>query len=294
MHSHVLHNEIVKPAADTFLAAGQVGFLNGWGVFSTIRVRDGVLFAYQRHWNRMVRDAKLLHVPMPTSADWLHHQLLKLVSANHASNATLRLAIVRNKGGMFEGPGLDRSFELVAFTTGLRSWGDSVRLGIVEQGRHAQSPFAGTKVTSWCQNLTFYETAQQQGFDEVVLLNEHGQVSECTSANIFATFGNTVVTPPLSSGCLPGITRELLLDSVKANDITVSEKVLLPGDLEKADEVFITSTTRELLAVESIAGLKIQSIGFARARLQASFTSFADEYVASSPANVGTVSGVSR
>ena len=287
MHSHVLHNETVKPAAEPFLASGQMGFLNGWGVFSTIRVRDGVLFAYERHWKRMVRDAKLLHVPMPSSSDWLQQQLLKLVCANHASNATLRLAIVRNKGGMFEGPGLDRPFELVAFTTGLKSWGDSVRLGIVEQGRHAQSPFAGTKVTSWCQNLTFYETAQEQGFDEVVLLNERGEVSECTSANLFASFGNSVFTPPLSSGCLPGITRELLLESVSVSGITIAEKTLLPVDLEKADEVFITSTTRELLAVESIQGLKIRTAGLARAKLQSSFTTFADDYVANSAANVG-------
>ena len=106
MHSLVLHNETVKPASSPFLASGQVGFLNGWGVFSTIRVRDGVLFAYERHWRRMVRDAALLRVPMPSSPDWLHSQLSKLVDANQALNATLRLAIVRNKGGMFEGPGL--------------------------------------------------------------------------------------------------------------------------------------------------------------------------------------------
>ena len=287
MHSLVLHNETVKPASSPFLASGQVGFLNGWGVFSTIRVRNGVLFAYERHWRRMVHDAALLRVPMPSSPDWLHSQLSKLVDANQALNATLRLAIVRNKGGMFEGPGLERPFELIAFTTGLRTWGKTARLGLVEQGRHAQSPFAGTKVTSWCQNLAFYETAQESGFDEVVLLNERGEVSECTSANIFASFGGNVVTPPLSSGCLPGITRELLLDSVHADGITVSEKALKPSDLEAADEVFITSTTRELMPVESIQGLKINQQGLSRTLLGAAFTAFADAYVILVPANVG-------
>ncbi len=283
MHSQVLHNETVLPADAEFLAAGQVGFLNGWGVFSTIRVREGALFAFDRHWKRMVRDAKLLRVPMPSSAEWLHTQLRKLVEANQATNATLRLAIVRNKGGLFEGPGLERPFELIGFTTGLKTWGDSVRLGMMEQGRHAQSPFAGTKVTSWCQNLTMYEQAQEQGFDEVVLLNERGEVSECTSANIFASFGPKVVTPPLSSGCLPGITREILLECLTADGLTVSEQVLSPLDLEAADEVFITSTTRELLGVNSIEGLKINRDGQARLRLQAAFTAFAESYAMATP-----------
>ena len=283
MHSQVLHNETVMPAEMEFLAAGQVGFLNGWGVFSTIRVRDGVMFAFDRHWRRMVRDAKLLHVPMPSSIEWLHSQLRKLVEANQATNATLRLAIVRNQGGLFEGPGVERPFDLIGFTTGLKAWGDSVRLGLMEQGRHAQSPFAGTKVTSWCQNLAMYEAAQQKGFDEVVLLNERGEVSECTSANIFASFGGRVVTPPLTSGCLPGITREILLECLSTGGLAVSEQALRPTDLEAADEVFITSTTRELLAVNSIQGLRINQGFQNRVRLQEAFTAFADNYAMATP-----------
>ncbi len=279
MHALVLHYDKIKPAADQFLAAGQVGFLNGWGVFSTIRVRDGVLFAFERHWNRLVRDAKLLRVPMPDSADWLHQHLLKLVDANNAYNSTLRLAIVRNKGGMFEGPGLSRPFELVAFTADLRPWGESARLGVVQQARHASSPFAGTKVTSWCQNLAWYEWAHEQGYDEVVLLNERQEVSECTSANIFAVFGNRVVTPPLSSGCLPGITRELLLEAISADGISVLEQILFLPDLEKADEVFITSSTRELMSVAFIEGVKMKQQRSARRELQLEFTKYAEHYV---------------
>ena len=286
MHALVLHHDKIKPASDPFLAAGQVGFLNGWGVFSTFRVRDGVLFAFERHWNRLVRDAKLLRVPMPDSADWLHQQLLKLVDANSAHNSTLRLAIVRNKGGMFEGPGLTRPFELVAFTADLRQWGESARLGVVQQARHASSPFAGTKVTSWCQNLAWYEWAHEQGFDEVVLLNERQEVSECTTANLFAVFGNHVFTPPLNSGCLPGITRELLLQAISADGLSVSERTLSLSDLEKADEVFITSSTRELMSVESIDGVKMKKQGSAKFRLQLEFTKYAHYYVKSTT-NVG-------
>ena len=99
--------------------------------------------------------------------------------------------------------------------------------------------------------------ARANGFDEVVLLNERDEVSELTSANIFAVFGNDVVTPPISSGCLPGVTRALLLEEVSVPGITIREAVLTPADLEKADEIFITSSTRDLLPVRHIDSLDI-------------------------------------
>jgi branched-chain amino acid aminotransferase len=93
----------------------------------------------------------------------------------------------------------------------------------------------------------------------VVLLNERGEVSECTSANIFVAQGGSVYTPPLSSGCLPGVTRAVLIEEIRpSSGLRVTEKTLFPADLESADEVFITSTTRELLPVVEIQGLKVK------------------------------------
>ena len=75
-------------------------------------------------------------------------------------------------------------------------------------------------------NLTMYDEAHDRGLDEVVLLNERDEVSECTSANIFIVEGDQVFTPPLSSGCLAGITRELLLTEIRVPGIRIAEKVL--------------------------------------------------------------------
>ena len=74
---------------------------------------------------------------------------------------------------------------MIAFTVDMVRWPDSVKLGLVPDGRHAASEFAGTKYISWAENLTRYERAHEQGLDEVILLNERGEVSECTSANVF-------------------------------------------------------------------------------------------------------------
>src|SRR5262249_16918522 len=157
----------------------------------------GVLFAFERHWARMSRDAAALHIQLPGDSGAVQRRLLDLVEANRAHNSTMRLVVVRNAGGMWEGPGQSRPSDLIALTADLKEWGDGVRLAYVPQGRHAASPFAGVKFTSWAMNLTFLEEAQQKGFDEVILLNERGEVAECTSANIFASRGNEICTPPL-------------------------------------------------------------------------------------------------
>jgi len=259
VHRYVLHNQQLRDNRDALLSPGQVGFLNGWGVFSTLRVTSGVLFAFERHYARMQRDAALLRVPFPFSREELLRSLLSLVESNQAYDAVLRVALVRNKGGLFEADDITRDVDLVAFSAPLTKWGAGVRLTYVPNGRLAGSPFSGAKITSWAENLTLYEKAHADGFDEVVLLNQHGQVSECTSANIFAIQGNRVSTPPLaSSGCLPGVTRAVLLEEVHVDGIEMREEDLTRAQLEASDCVFITSTTRDLLPVLAIDGFELQ------------------------------------
>jgi branched-chain amino acid aminotransferase len=254
--------------------------MNGWGVFSTIKVVNGVLLAFDRHWARLHRDSDLLRVPFPWKPVELETALLSLVEANQAYNATLRVAVIRNKGGMWEGPNQKLDVDLVAFTADRNDWSEQVRLGIVPNARFAASPFAGTKVLSWASNLAWYEEAHLRGLDEVLLLNERGEVSECTSANVFAVSGNRVATPPLSSGCLPGVTRELLIEAVRVPGIDVVEQPLTLGDLEAADELFITSSTRDLLGVLEVEGISIHREQRVRYALQRAFTQWESAYVA--------------
>ena len=229
MHRFLLHNDRIVESSAILLSPGQVGLLSGWGVFSTLRVFDGVLFAWERHWHRMRRDAELLRVPFPGDPDPIHDALLRLIEANQAANATLRLIVVRNRRGVWEGPGIERDFDVIAFTTKVKDWGKSVRLTVEPHARHAACAFAGVKMLSWSFNLVWLEQAQGRGFDEVILLNERGEVSECTSANLFAAFGRRVVTPPLTSGCLPGITRELLMEEIRVPGYQVVEQDLTAG-----------------------------------------------------------------
>ena len=140
---------------------------------------------------------RLLNVQMPADAQAVEADLLRLVGANGAPNCTLRLVVVRNGGGLWEGPGSGRASDTIALTADTKQWGESVRLGVQPHARYAAGEFTGAKILSWAANLRWYERAQEQGLDEMLLLNERDRVAECTSANVFAVFGGSVLTPPL-------------------------------------------------------------------------------------------------
>lgn len=269
IHEHVLHNGEIRRASEPMLSPGQLGLLAGWGVFTTVRVMDGAVFAWERHWARMKRDAKLVNVALPFECAAVERDLMRLVEANGRPDCTMRVAAVRNRGGFWEGPAAPmreagHATDLIALTADLNRWGETVRLGIQPNARFAANEFSGAKILSWAQNLTWAERAHDAGFDEVILLNERGNIAECTSANIFvvspAVSGREVLTPPLGDGCLPGVTREILLEAQPAG-IRVLERSLGVEDLYAADEVLITSTTRNLLPVAEIAGTKLERKG---------------------------------
>ena len=276
IHAFISHNGTIRDAGTPELVVGQLGLLAGWGVFTTLRVSDGALFAWERHWARMSRDARLVHVAMPESAAEVEAGLLRLIEANGHPDCTLRLVVVRNGGGMWEGqlPGGSRASDVIALTADSKKWGESVRLAIQPHARFAANEFAGAKILSWAENLTWAERAHRAGFDETILLNEHGKVAECTSANIFAVLGDDVYTPPLTDGCLPGITREVLLNEIDVDGIGIVQRTLSLDDLYHADEVFITSTTRDLLPVREIAGRPAGRSTSVRERLVLAFREF--------------------
>jgi len=281
IHGHIFHNGEIREVAEPLLRVGQVGLLSGWGVFSTLRVRDGALFAFERHWARMMRDARLLSVTMPDDSRRLEQQLMRLVRANGKPNCTLRLVVVRNVGGMWAGnPAGGPPSDVIALTADSKDWGDSVRLTVQPNARYAANEFAGAKILSWGANLVWAERAQRHGFDEAILLNEHGRVAECTSANIFGVFGNDVWTPPVSDGCLPGITREVLLNEIHVPGVRIFERGMTIADLEAADEVCITSTTRDLLPVREISGKALGMKAEVRERVTEAFRRFMQEDIA--------------
>src|SRR5207248_2994310 len=230
---------------------------------------------------RVSHRGNALRVPFNLSPTDLQESLRKLIHANQAFNASLRVALIRNRGGLFEGSNIQRDTDLVAFTADLTDWGSGLKLSYEPHGRYGASPFSGTKFTSWAANLTWYEGAHEHGFDEVILLNEDGQISECTSANIFVIQEDRVWTPPLAtSGCLPGVTRAILLEEIQVPGLVIAERELTSSDLEESDQVFVTSTTRDLLPVLEVDHEPLNQNRAVLERLQHAFLQYRARYVA--------------
>lgn len=254
IHRFVFHNEEVKRVEKARWSPGQAGLICGWGLFTTVRIVRGEAFAYERHWRRLEKDAALTRLPMTYTGARVRVQLQELIRANNVTDGCARIYLVWNTVGSWRSDEKMPEVDLVITTAELPQYPEMVRLGLREHGRHAASPLAGVKTISWLESVWAAGEAQREGYDEVLLLNERGEVSECTAANIFAVRNDKVVTPPLSSGCLEGVTRGVLMEIAAEAGTIVVEQTLRPDDLYGAEEVFITSTNRNVIGVKEIAG----------------------------------------
>jgi len=281
IHRFVFHNDEVKPVEKTRWSPGQAGLICGWGLFTTVRIVRGEAFAYERHWRRLEKDAALIRLPMTYTGVRVRVQLQELIRTNKVKDGCARIYLVWNTVGSWKSDEKMPEVDLVITTADLPHYPEMVRLALREHARHAASPLAGVKTISWLDSVWVAEEAKREGYDEVVLLNERGEVSECTAANIFAVRNDKVMTPPLSSGCLEGVTRGVLMEIAAEAGTTVVEQAMRPEDLYVAEEVFITSTNRNVIGVKEIAGRVMGSgvTGELTKKLDEAFEAYLNDYV---------------
>ena len=279
IHPNVFHNDALLPIEKVRLSPGQAGLICGWGIFTTLRISRGEAFAYERHWRRLEKDANLTRLPMPYTAAKVRVHLHEVIRANKVTEGCARIYLVYNTVGFWQSDEKLPQVDLIIYSAGLPEHRETVRLVLREQGRHATSPMAGVKSISWLNNVCAVGEAVKEGFDEVVMLNERGEVAECTSANIFAVKNEKILTPPLNSGCLEGVTRGILMEIAPEAGVSVIEQTLRPEDLYSADEVFISSTNRNLISVGEIADHKIPAPGPVCERLNDLFDAYVTDYV---------------
>lgn len=281
IHRYVLHNQQLVPIEKSRWSPGQAGLICGWGLFTTVRIVRGEAFAYERHWRRLEKDSALTRLPLTYSGAKVRLHLQEVIRANKVQDGCARIYLVWNTVGGWRSDESMPDVDLVITTAGLPHFPDLVRLAVREHGRHAASALAGVKTISWLSSVWAAAEAQREGFDEVVLLNERGEVSECTATNIFAVKGDKILTPPLSSGCLEGVTRGVLMEVAPEAGTSVAEQTLGLEDLYSADEVFITSTNRNVIGVKEIAGRTIANgeTGPLTKKLDEVFEAYVNDYV---------------
>src|SRR5512133_2841680 len=245
MHPFVFHNDELLPIEQARLSPGQAGLINGWGVFTTVRTYRGQPFRLDKHLERLERDARILEIPLPVGYDALRERFMRLAAANKVGEACVRIYFIHNKIGIWKSAEPFPTVDLLMYSVDLPQRTGPTQLGLTSHGRYAAHPLTGTKVISWLNNAWMVETlAHHRGFDDVLLLNEREELSECTAANIYIVKDGKTSTPLLSSGCLAGVSRATLMELAKQAGTPIIERAIPKEELLTADEVFITSTTR--------------------------------------------------
>jgi branched-chain amino acid aminotransferase len=222
------------------------GLLTGDGVFETLRVYRGTPFAMRRHLERLARSAHGLGLRLP-EVD-LREVMETVAAANDVSDGRLRLTVTGGIAPLGSDRG-DAVPTVIAATGPIPNWSPTTEVIVVPWRRNEHSAVAGIKTTSYAENVVALAYAHDHGCGEALFLNTAGQLCEGTGSNVFLVIGGELVTPPLSSGCLAGVTRDLVVELTGATERD------LPGDaLAEAEEVFITSSTREIQPVGHTPG----------------------------------------
>lgn len=242
------------------------GITVGDGAFETVKIVDGRPFAPTRHARRLDRSLAGLGLP-PADHETIGAGIEAVLSAGPPIPfGRLRYTVTGGPGP----PGSDRS-PSGGSTWGRSTWGRNVpgltyivmaseqprppasaKVSVVPWTRNERSATAGLKTVSYAENVVALARAKRAGGLEAVFGNTRGELCECTGSNIFVVLDGEIVTPPADSGLLEGITRALTIEWSRDDGIPVVEEALPLSVLELADEIFITSSTRDVLAVHAV------------------------------------------
>ena len=223
------------------------GLLTGDGVFETLIVYEGRPFAVRRHLERLAVSCAGLGLDVPDPAV-VHDALRQVVMANGLRRARMRVTVTGGDSPLGSERGPDGPTVVVAGGA-LAEWPPTADVVVVPWTRNEKGALAGLKTTSYGENVVALARAKEQGASEAIFANTLGQLCEGTGSNVFLGIGGRLVTPPLASGCLAGVTRALVIELTGA----VEEDLPLEA-LATADEAFLTSTTREVQAINAVDG----------------------------------------
>ena len=249
------------------------GFTVGDGVFETLKtVTDAsvgvVPFAMDRHIARLSRSAAGMGMAM-ADPDELRDALLAVCAANPelAEGGRLRVTLTSGTGPLGSERNSGSSTLVVAASRSSR-WPAATTLALSPWPRNERSPLAGLKSTSYAENVLALAHAKSLGAGEALLGNLAGEVCEGTGSNVFIVSDGRISTPPLASGCLAGITRALVLEWCADAGIEIEQRPMAMADLAGAQEIFITSSTRDVHPIDAVIdsdGQRIWAAGDATA-----------------------------
>lgn len=228
------------------------GLLLGDGVFETLRCYGGRPFALREHLERLAAGADVLGIGLP-ALDELERGAAALIAAEGLSDARLRITVTSGSGP----PGLARGRgrpTVLLTASPLKEWPATATALLSPWAHDERSPLAGVKTIARAESVVALMHVRSRGADEALFLNGSGNLCEATTANVFVVREGRVETPALTSGCLAGITRERVLRLCAELGFEGAESELSSDALSGADELFLTSSTREVQPLVRLDG----------------------------------------
>ena len=221
-----LSGTLLNPADATLLVTDH-GITVGDGVFETIGVRNGVPVARTRHITRLLWCAERMAMQLPLVGDIDAGIDAVLAACDDATRASGRMRLTWTSGdgplGSGRGPGPG---SLIVWAEAASAWAPTSKVAVCEWARNERSSVAGVKSTSYAENVVALTWAKQFGADEALFLDTRGNVSEGTGSNIAFVVDGELLTPALSTGCLAGITRALVIETSAVREVEMDESVL--------------------------------------------------------------------
>ncbi len=242
------------------------GFLYGDGVYETLRTYNRRPFLFDRHMARLRASANRLTLEVPpTDRDLQTRMCETMDGVNPGGEVTLRMLVTRGVGDLNYDPTACPHPTVVIIALPHRDIPDTILQDGVQVvvasvvRNHPRSVDPSIKSNNLLNNVLAMHEAVRQGAYEAILLNHRGELAECSQSNLFAVRDGVVVTPPLDAGLLEGVTRNFLFEVGADIGVPVRESVLRESDLERVDELFITSTTREVVPVVRVGDRSVGS-----------------------------------
>lgn len=259
-----LNNRLV-PAGKAVVSVFDHGFLYGDGVYETLRAYDGVAFKIEEHIERLFNSAALIRLDISKTPEAIIRAVNKTVKANRLSDAYIRITISRGKGPIGLDPALCPKSTFVIIANPFQGYPSAyyrsgVNIAIVSSRRNFNKSIdPAIKSLNFLNNILAKIEGKERGAYEAVMLNYRGYIAEGTISNIFFVKNGTLYTPAVSTGILNGITRMAIIGIAEELGIKVREGKFRPADIYKAEEVFISNTTMELMPVSTVDDIKMSS-----------------------------------
>ncbi len=273
------------------------GFLYGDAVYEVWRTYDKRIFAWDEHWARLKKSGNSIHLHIPWADSLMMNEIIKTGAAfrkqtGHRGEVYIRLQISRGGGSIGLDIDLAESPEFVILVKPVPVLSAEImQKGLkltVAQTIRRNPPLTlnpAWKTGNYLNNIMGLREAKQRGANDVLFLNLNGELTEASTSNVAFIVGNSLVTPPLEAGVLPGITRAHVIKTVaQSAGLSVDERPISPAELETFDEAMLLSTTKDVQPVGLIDGFRYRVDREAKLwRLKTEFQAFAANSVSRRP-----------